>query len=83
MALLAAVLVVVAAVQGTNLRRLTPDRLASGLRAPTWSPDGKQIAFTVGESVYVMKADGADLRMLARGGDDQGGTPLAWQPPPT
>ena len=67
---------------GRGLRRLTPDRLSSGLGNPTWSPDGKKLAFGVGESIYVVAVNGGRVRMVASGGDDQGGTALAWQPAP-
>jgi Tol biopolymer transport system component/predicted Ser/Thr protein kinase len=30
----------------------------------TWSPDGRQLVFTKGESVYLAKADGTDARKL-------------------
>jgi Tol biopolymer transport system component len=63
---------------GDDLRRLTPERdgLMSG--QPTWSPDGRKIAFMRGQSVastvpsrfgdlFVMAADGTDVRRLARG----------------
>jgi TolB protein len=36
--------------------------------SPCWSPDGKQIAFERGGSIFVMDADGTNERALARGG---------------
>jgi len=45
---------------GGNLQRLTED--PSNDRAPTWSPDGRRIAFTSDrdgdDEIYVMNADG-------------------------
>jgi len=39
-----------------------------GIRGvPSWSPDGKEIAMSKINSVYVMKADGSDLRLRASG----------------
>jgi len=39
-----------------------------GIRGiPSWSPDGKEIAVSKTHSVYVMKADGSDLRLRASG----------------
>ena len=34
--------------------------------SPTWSPDGRQIAFKRGRYIYVMDADGKNLRQLTR-----------------
>jgi Tol biopolymer transport system component len=34
------------------------------LRSPRWSPDGRRIAFTGGGFLWVMNADGGDLRKL-------------------
>lgn len=52
---------------GSNVRRLTPDE-GQG-EAPSWSPDGARIAFIAPrewqESVYVMNADGSDLRAVS------------------
>ena len=58
---------------GTEQRRLTADKLTTS--DPAWSPDGRRIAFTrnqdEGESttftsdeVFVMDADGSDVRQL-------------------
>lgn len=40
---------------------------------PTWSPDGTRIAFTRKGSVYSIKADGTDLKLII-----QGGTQPSW-----
>ena len=60
---------------GSGLRNLTA-KLAVGIRLglgpasdPAWSPDGQMIAFArlnpgLGESIYVVKADGSRLRNL-------------------
>jgi Tol biopolymer transport system component len=53
---------------GTGLRRLTEPSRPAGLAA--WSPDGRQIAFASSSvqlgaaGVYVMNADGSDVRQL-------------------
>jgi Tol biopolymer transport system component len=49
------------------------DPLSRGCFDPTWSPDGKKIAFIVnepggeGESVYIANADGTDVQQLTHG----------------
>lgn len=35
---------------------------------PAWSPDGRQIAVSSGTGLYLMNANGTDLRQLQRGG---------------
>jgi TolB protein len=68
---------------GANRRRLTelepPENDAAGSGGPVWSPDGTQIAFsaqggTLEEDqrlteVYVMRADGTDVRRLTTNDD--------------
>ena len=57
---------------GTRKRRLTRNRLADG--SPSWSPDGKRIAFWRGElrvgrrfaDLWTMNADGSKKRRLTR-----------------
>jgi Tol biopolymer transport system component len=55
---------------GRRLRRLTRD---GGSVLPSWSPDGRRIAFQRfpprgGREVWVMEADGTHKRRIARGG---------------
>ncbi|WP_328402278.1 TolB family protein [Nocardia sp. NBC_00403] len=45
---------------GSNVRKLTH----GGYGYPTFSPDGTRIAFTRGRAVYVMNADGGELKQL-------------------
>ena len=50
---------------GSGLRRLT--RNVGKEPAPTWSPDGRQIAFTGrDENIYVMNPDGSEMQRLTR-----------------
>ena len=73
---------------GDDLRQLTSERDGTHSGQPTWSPDGRQIAFVRGPavsttlpvrpgSVFVMHADGANVRQLTRGEAD---FDPAWSP---
>ena len=50
---------------GRGYRRLTRNRVYEG--QPDWSPNGRTIAFEGDAGVYVMDADGTDVRVLVRG----------------
>ena len=60
-----------ARVDGRDRRQI----LAGTASAPSWSPDGRQIAVAIPEGVAVLDAGGADLRLVARGVEDP-----AWSP---
>lgn len=66
-------------VDGTGLRRLTPERFAE---APAWSPDGTHIAFTSEVTneyeLLVMRPDGTHRRRLTRNDDVE--ESFAWSP---
>jgi TolB protein len=49
---------------GTNLRLLDP--FERGDRQPSWSPDGRQIAFSRAGEIWVMKVDGSDRRNMTQ-----------------
>ena len=53
-------------------------RLARDSKDPAWSPDGRTIAFFSGAKIYVMNADGSELRTLTR--PQAGVRDLAWSP---
>ena len=40
-----------------------------------WSPDGRKIAFNCSDQVYVVNADGTDLRVLTQDGYEQATRP--------
>ncbi len=74
---------------GTDVRQLTrtypstdPSWLGVSSSSPSWSPDGKQIAFSSnrdGDSeIFVMNADGTEVRQLTNN-DDRDVHP-AWSP---
>ena len=67
---------------GSEQRQLTHfTELGRGAVAPTWSPDGKRIAFSTRIppiAIYVINADGTDARKVS---DDGGGASNpAWSP---
>ncbi len=76
--------IVTSAIDGSDLRRLTNDGCYSIY--PVWSPDGSRIAFvsdragTVqGFHLYVMDADGSNVRSVAPSLESWG-LPPAWSP---
>ena len=76
----------VADADGSHQRRLTRSRADD--RSPTWSPDGRSIAFVSDRSdpqlhdneIYVMRADGSDLQKITSSGDWS--LDPAWRPAP-
>jgi Tol biopolymer transport system component len=70
---------------GTGLRQLTSWGLAP--EHPTWSPDGRWITFNdasfkpgVHETIWVMRADGTDRRVLYQGTKNTGGVKPQFSP---
>jgi TolB protein len=51
---------------GTGKHRLTRPLMVD-LGSPSWSPDGRTLAFTGGSVLYTVHADGTGLRKLTRG----------------
>jgi Tol biopolymer transport system component/predicted amidohydrolase len=54
---------------GGDPQRLTPDTLDA--EKPAWSPDGRWIAFNSHGRLYVITPDGASIRQLTAGPEDQ------------
>jgi Tol biopolymer transport system component len=51
---------------GTNVvQRVSSDTNAEW---PTWSPDGRRIAFSSAEQIFVMDVDGSDMTSLTESG---------------
>ncbi len=76
---------------GTGLTRLTD--LAGCTKSPTWSPDGRNIAFLASEmkigsrlemgwQIYVMNADGSSERQVTQFTGDWGPEVIAWSTVP-
>lgn len=66
----------VVGIDGSGLRRLTAIR--EDTPSAAFSPDGAQVAVMGGRGIYLLDADGSDLRKLDRAGDHGG---LAWWAP--
>lgn len=65
----------------TGRSHRVPVRGVDGVGLPTWSPDGREIAFATAEGVYVMAADGSDVRRVHEYATPAGGTTsLSWSP---
>ena len=73
---------------GSDERRLTPERAGRSSGQPTWSPDGEQVAYVHGPSVssavpsrfgglFAITDDGSDTRRLTQGRAD---TDPDWSP---
>lgn len=62
--------------------RIALTRTAAGNSDPTWSPDGRRIAFVSTRSgtpeIYVMKSDGTDVKRITSGEANE--SELAWSP---
>jgi len=64
-------------IDGTNQHRITTDPAYED--HPTWSPDGTRIAFARNYAIYVMDADGGNVRRLSPAGTTNDNGP-AWSP---
>lgn len=64
------------AADGSDARRVTTDPDYDG--DPSWSPDGKWIAFTGGDGVYVVRPDGTGRKQVAA--EEEFGQQPAWSP---
>jgi TolB protein len=50
---------------GSGFRRIV--QRADGYGGPSWSPDGRRLAFGRRFQIFIVNADGSDLRRIARG----------------
>src|SRR5258708_11112168 len=60
---------------GSDQRQITSDGPENEARFPSWSPDGKWIAFNTGSVIQIMDAEGKNVRNLT----DYGGA-AGWVP---
>jgi TolB protein len=67
--------VVVMNADGSHERALTHDHVSEN---PSWSPDGREIAYDTFTQIHVMNADGTAKRRLTTG--HHGGVEPAWSP---
>lgn len=67
-------------VQGTNLRKIGPDELQA--YEPAWSPDGKWIAFSANNAIYIMRPDGTDAAQVVPAVSNNEDFPISptWDP---
>lgn len=69
----------VADADGSNLVDLCPERGAGDrMSIPSWSPDGSRLAFSVGDRICVVNADGSGLFYLT--GDSTRAVSPSWSP---
>jgi Tol biopolymer transport system component len=63
---------------GSSLSKLTKNLTSGG--QPAWSPDGTKIAFESQDSIWVMAADGSNLRRLTPNRSDLSYSDPTWLP---
>ena len=60
------------ALDGSDITQLTSN--AGNNEHPTWSPDGKLIAFSSNRTgsyqIYIMRADGSNVTRITKGGEN-------------
>jgi len=55
-------------------------RYAAGDEQPSWSPDGRSIAFLREGQIWIVRADGTHARALTKGGSAIATEPVTWSP---
>ena len=53
---------------GSNPMKMTDPPIGTNITLPRWSPNGKQIMFDAGGAIFVINADGSNLRKLSTDG---------------